>query len=56
MSIILLPTYRLSSENLLGCALQVFFGFSMLLPAVNIGLYQSVLAGAMRILRDSLYT
>ena len=32
-----------SSENLLGCASEVFFGFSILLLAVNIGIYQSEL-------------
>ena len=30
-----------SSENLLGFASEVFFGFSILLLAVNIGIYQS---------------
>ena len=30
-----------SSENLLGFASEVFFGFSILLLAVNIGIYHS---------------
>ena len=32
-----------SSENLLGYAKEVFFGFSILLLAVNIGIYQTSL-------------
>ena len=30
-----------SSENLLGCASEVFFGFSILLLAVNMGIYHT---------------
>ena len=33
-----------SSENLLGFASEVFFGFSILLLAVNIGIYQTLMS------------